>query len=162
MELIGGYDPSTIFGQPADPADARADRASTPATDYPAFNEVHWSLPAEAVGVADTGGDHYASGGWSGGRPRGRVWAARTYPAATTIAAIFPGRPQRYFDTAFNDDYCRQHHLLDAEPPAELLTISTPAGRFAGRPLDPVRHSGRPGRRCGDGSGGRARPAHGC
>ena len=97
--------------------------------DYPAFNEVHWVAPAEAVWASRTlAATHYASGGWSvGAVALVAGWAARTYPAATTIAAIFPDGPQRYFDTVFNDDYCRQHHLLDAEPPAEPLTISTPA-----------------------------------
>ena len=32
----------------------------------------------------------------------------------TTIAAIFPDGPQRYFDTVYNDDYCRHHDLLGA------------------------------------------------
>jgi cysteine synthase A len=54
-------------------------------------------------------------------------WAARTYPAGTTIAAIFPDGPQRYFDTVFNDDYCREHGLLDQQPPpSEPLTVADP------------------------------------
>lgn len=132
MELIGvDTIRSTIFGQPAGPRLMRGLGSSIyPGNvDYPAFNEVHWVAPAEAVWASRTlAATHYASGGWSVGAV-GLVagWAARTYPAGTTIAAIFPDGPQRYFDTIFNDDYCQRHHLLDAEPPTAPLTISTPA-----------------------------------
>lgn len=54
-------------------------------------------------------------------------WLARNRPAAATVAAIFPDGPQRYFETVFNDDYCRQHHLLDVAPANEPLTIRHPA-----------------------------------
>jgi cysteine synthase len=132
MELIGvDTIRSTIFGQPAGPRLMRGLGSSIyPGNvDYPAFNEVHWVAPAEAVWASRTlAATHYASGGWSvGAVALVAGWAARTYPAETTIAAIFPDGPQRYFDTIFNDDYCRQHHLLDAEPPTGPLTISTPA-----------------------------------
>jgi len=53
-------------------------------------------------------------------------WAARTMPAETTIAAVFPDGPQRYFDTIYNDDYCRKHGLLDHLPPAEPALIEDP------------------------------------
>ncbi len=70
----------------------------------------------------------YATGGWSvGAVALVAGWAARTYPAATTIAAIFPDGPQRYFDTVFNDDYCHLHGLLDGEHPAEPRTIGDPS-----------------------------------
>jgi len=132
MELIGvDTIRSTIFGQPAGPRLMRGLGSSIyPGNvDYPAFNEVHWVAPAEAVWASRTlAATHYASGGWSvGAVALVAGWAARTYPAATTIAAIFPDGPQRYFDTIFNDDYCRQHHLLDAETPTGPLTISHPA-----------------------------------
>lgn len=131
MELIGvDTIRSTIFGQPAGPRLMRGLGSSIyPGNvDYPAFNEVHWVAPAEAVWASRTlAATHYASGGWSvGAVALVAGWAARTYPAETTIAAIFPDGPQRYFDTIFNDDYCRQHDLLDAEPPTGPLTISTP------------------------------------
>ena len=132
MELMGvDTVRSTIFGQPAGPRLMRGLGSSIyPGNvDYPAFNEVHWVAPAEAVWASRTlAATHYATGGWSvGAVALVAGWAARTYPAGTTIAAIFPDGPQRYFDTIFNDDYCRQHHLLDAEPPTEPLTISHPA-----------------------------------
>jgi len=132
MELIGvDTVRSTIFGQPAGPRLMRGLGSSIyPGNvDYPAFNEVHWVAPAEAVWASRTlAATHYATGGWSvGAVALVAGWAARTYPAGTTIAAIFPDGPQRYFDTIFNDDYCRQHHLLDAKPPTEPLSIGTPA-----------------------------------
>lgn len=122
---------STIFGQPARPRLMRGLGSSIyPGNvDYTAFNEVHWVAPAEAVWASRAlAATHYATGGWSvGAVAMAAGWAARTYPAATTIAAIFPDGPQRYFDTIFNDDYCRTHHLLDARPPLEPLTIRDPA-----------------------------------
>ena len=54
-------------------------------------------------------------------------WAAGTFPAAATVAAIFPDGPQRYFDTVFNDDYCRIHGLLGGDRPTGPLTIGDPA-----------------------------------
>ena len=53
-------------------------------------------------------------------------WVARNSPAGATVAAIFPDGPQRYFDTIYNDDYCRAHGLLDAAPPRHPATIEDP------------------------------------
>lgn len=39
------------------------------------------------------------------------------------VVAVFPDGPQRYFDTVYNDEYCRRHGLLDVRPaerPSEL------------------------------------------
>lgn len=38
----------------------------------------------------------------------------------------FPDGPQRYFDTVYNDDYCRTHGLLDKVPSDEPATIDDP------------------------------------
>jgi cysteine synthase A len=122
---------STIFGQPAQPRLMRGLGSSIYPrnVDYPAFNEVHWIAPAEAVWSARAlAATHYATGGWSvGAVALVAGWAARTYPAGTTIAAIFPDGPQRYFDTVFNDDYCREHQLLGGAPPTMPRTIDNPA-----------------------------------
>lgn len=122
---------STIFGQPTRPRLMRGLGSSIyPGNvDYTAFNEVHWVAPAEAVWASRAlAATHYVTGGWSvGAVALAAGWAARTYPVGSTIAAIFPDGPQRYFDTIFNDDYCREHHLLDIEPPTEPLTIQNPA-----------------------------------
>ena len=132
LELIGvDTIGSTIFGQPARPRLMRGLGSSIyPGNvDYSAFNEVHWVAPAEAVWASrQLAATHYATGGWSvGAVALAAGWAARTYPAATTIAAVFPDGPQRYFDTVFNDDYCRTHGLLDVEAPTEPITIDDPA-----------------------------------
>jgi cysteine synthase len=122
---------STIFGQPARPRLMRGLGSSIyPGNvDYAAFNEVHWVAPAEAVWACrELAATHYATGGWSvGAVALVAGWAARRRPAAATVAAIFPDGPQRYFETVFNDDYCREHHLLDVAPPTAPLTIGHPA-----------------------------------
>lgn len=121
---------STIFGQPAASRLMRGLGSSIYPrnVDYAAFDEVHWVAPAEAVWAARAlAATHHASGGWSVGAV-GLVagWAARTMPAETTIAAVFPDGPQRYFDTIYNDDYCRKHGLLDQFPPEEPAVIDHP------------------------------------
>lgn len=114
---------STIFGQPADSRLMRGLGSSIyPGNvDYPAFTEVHWVTPAESVWACRTlAATHYASGGWSvGAVALVAGWLARTLPADTTIAAVFPDGPQRYFDTVYNDDFCRSHGLLGVTPPEE-------------------------------------------
>ena len=121
---------STIFGQPAASRLMRGLGSSIyPGNvDYRAFNEVHWVAPAEAVWACRTlASTHYASGGWSvGAVALVAGWVARNSPSGTTVAAIFPDGPQRYFDTIYNDDYCRAHGLLDAAPPGNPATIEDP------------------------------------
>ncbi|MGH3967446.1 MAG: PLP-dependent cysteine synthase family protein [Mycobacterium sp.] len=127
---------STIFGQPAAARLMRGLGSSIyPGNvDYPAFNEVHWVAPAEAVWACRTlAATHFASGGWSvGAVALVAGWASRSMPAETTIAAIFPDCPQRYFDTVYNDDYCREHNLLDRVPPDEPAVIDHPGERVVG------------------------------
>lgn len=125
---------STIFGQPAAPKRLMRGLGSSiypRNVDYPAFAEVHWVAPAEAVwacrALAST---YYSSGGWSvGAVALVAGWAARTHPADTSIAAIFPDGPLRYFDTIYNDDFCRRHGLLDVSPPSEPAVIANPSER---------------------------------
>ncbi|TMR97873.1 PLP-dependent cysteine synthase family protein [Nonomuraea basaltis] len=122
---------STIFGQPARPRLMRGLGSSIYPSNvaYEAFSEVHWVAPAEAVWACRrlaTG--RYATGGWSvGAVALVASWLARTEPAGTTIAAIFPDGPQRYFDTVFNDDYCARHDVLDREPPSAPARLAHPA-----------------------------------
>ncbi|WP_233213521.1 PLP-dependent cysteine synthase family protein [Mycobacterium hubeiense] len=131
MRLIGvDTIGSTIFGQPASSRLMRGLGSSIYPrnVDYAAFDEVHWVAPAEAVWACRTlAATHYASGGWSvGAVALVAGWAARNHPRGTTIAAVFPDGPQRYFDTVYNDDYCRQHGLLDRDPPSEPALIAHP------------------------------------
>ncbi|ASL09468.1 PLP-dependent cysteine synthase family protein [Mycobacterium intracellulare] len=121
---------STIFGQPAAKRLMRGLGSSIYPrnVDYSLFDEVHWVAPAEAVWAARAlAATHHASGGWSvGAVALVAGWAARTMAADTTIAAVFPDGPQRYFDTIYNDDYCRQHNLLDHLPPDQPAVIEHP------------------------------------
>jgi cysteine synthase len=125
---------STIFGQPAATRLMRGLGSSIYPrnVDYDAFEEVHWVAPAEAVWASRTlAATHYASGGWSvGAVALVAGWVARTHPANSTIAAVFPDGPQRYFDTVYNDDYCRQHGLIGGHPPAEPTVIAYPTDRI--------------------------------
>ncbi|ASL08795.1 cysteine synthase a CysK2 [Mycobacterium intracellulare subsp. chimaera] len=138
LELIGvDTIGSTIFGQPAGSRLMRGLGSSIYPrnVDYSAFTEVHWVAPAEAVWAARTlAATYYTSGGWSvGAVALVAGWAARTYPRGTRIAAVFPDGPQRYFDTIYNDDYCRDHHLLDTNPPSDPEEISTPTQAVVNR-----------------------------
>ncbi|WP_330308434.1 MULTISPECIES: pyridoxal-phosphate dependent enzyme [unclassified Streptomyces] len=121
---------STIFGQPAGPRLMRGLGSSIhPANvDYAAFAEVHWVAPAEAVWACRRlARRHYASGGWSvGAVALVAGWAARTFPAGTRIAAIFPDGPHRYLETVYNDAWCAEQQLLGQEPPSEPDEIAEP------------------------------------
>ena len=121
---------STIFGQPASTRLMRGLGSSIypDNIDYPAFDEVHWVAPHEAVWSCRTlAATHHASGGWSvGAVALAAGWIARTSPPETRVAAVFPDGPQRYFDTIYNDDYCTEHGLLDVDPPTEPTTIAHP------------------------------------
>ena len=138
LELIGvDTIGSTIFGQPAGTRLMRGLGSSIYPrnVDYGAFSEVHWVAPAEAVWACRTlAATHYTSGGWSvGAVALVAGWAARTYPPGTRIAAVFPDGPQRYFDTIYNDDYCQQHGLITAAPPAPPDEITTPGDTLVER-----------------------------
>lgn len=121
---------STIFGQPAETRLMRGLGSSIypDNIDYPAFDEVHWVAPQEAVWSCRTlTAAYHASGGWSvGAVALAAGWIARTSSAETRVAAIFPDGAQRYFDTIYNDDFCREHGLLDADRPTEPITIDHP------------------------------------
>ncbi|MHA7653741.1 PLP-dependent cysteine synthase family protein [Mycobacterium sp. ML4] len=138
LELIGvDTIGSTIFGQPA--AAKRLMRGLGSSiyprnVDYPAFAEAHWVAPAEAVWACRTlARTYYTSGGWSvGAVALVAGWAARTHRPGTMIAAIFPDGPLRYFDTIYNDDYCRAHDLLLAAPPSQPAVIDDPTDQAVG------------------------------
>jgi cysteine synthase A len=121
---------STIFGQPATTRLMRGLGSSIYPRNvaYEAFSEVHWVAPAEAVWscrALATG--HFLSGGWSvGAVALVADWVARTVDESATIAAVFPDGPQRYFDTIYNDAYCRQHNLLIGQPPEQPAVIDQP------------------------------------
>ncbi|MBF6328242.1 PLP-dependent cysteine synthase family protein [Nocardia transvalensis] len=134
MKLIGvDTVASTIFGQPAGPRLMRGLGSSIHPrnVDYGAFDEIHWVAPSEAVWACRTlAATHYASGGWSvGAAALVAGWAARVHEPDVRIATIFPDGPHRYFDTIYNDAYCREHGLLDADPPVEPDLLTHPGER---------------------------------
>lgn len=114
---------STIFGQPARPRLMRGLGSSIHPRNvaYDHFGEVHWVSPAEAVWTCrQLAGSHYATGGWSvGAVALVAGWLARSLPADTRIAAVFPDGPQRYLGTVYDDGYCAAHGLLDSPPAPE-------------------------------------------
>ena len=57
------------------------------------------------------------------------VVVADTLPDDTRIAAVFPDGPQRYAETVYSDEYCRQHNLLDRPPTVAPDTIDHPSRR---------------------------------
>ncbi len=138
MRLIGvDTVASTIFGQPAGPRLMRGLGSSIlPANvDYAAFDEVHWVAPGEAVWACRTlAATHHATGGWSvGAVALVAGWAARTAAPGTRIAAVFPDGPHRYFDTVYNDDYCRANGLLDVTPAADPDVVERAGDRVVRR-----------------------------
>ncbi|WP_127354665.1 PLP-dependent cysteine synthase family protein [Actinacidiphila soli] len=132
LEVIGvDATGSTIFGQPARPRLMRGLGSSIHPRNvaYEQFAEVHWVAPGEAVWACrQLARFHYASGGWSvGAVALVAGWAARTYPRGTRIAAVFPDGPHRYLSTVYNDDYCRDHGLLDTPPAEEPEEFKSPS-----------------------------------
>ncbi|MGP3952187.1 PLP-dependent cysteine synthase family protein [Streptomyces sp. 7N604] len=121
---------STIFGQPARPRLMRGLGSSIHPRNvaYEQFSEVHWVSPGEAVWACrQLARFHCASGGWSVGAVAVVAgWAARSYPAGTRIAAIFPDGPHRYLSTIYNDDYCTEHDLLAVQPAEEPEEFKQP------------------------------------
>ncbi|MFV8131831.1 PLP-dependent cysteine synthase family protein [Streptomyces syringium] len=121
---------STIFGQPARTRLMRGLGSSIYPRNvaYDHFSEVHWVAPAEAVWTCrELAASHYATGGWSvGAVALVAGWLARTLPADTRIAAVFPDGPQRYLGTVYDDDYCAAHGLLDARPAVEPDVVGSP------------------------------------
>ncbi|MFP8961967.1 PLP-dependent cysteine synthase family protein [Streptomyces nanhaiensis] len=128
---------STIFGQPARSRIMRGLGSSihprNVAHDH--FSEVHWVAPAEAVWTCRRlAASHYATGGWSvGAVALVAGWLARTRPAGTRIAAVFPDGPQRYLGTVYDDAYCTAHGLLGAAPAEEPDEIGHPREREVDR-----------------------------
>jgi S-sulfo-L-cysteine synthase (3-phospho-L-serine-dependent) len=121
---------SRIFGQPARSRLMRGLGNSIHPRNvaYEQFDEVHWVAPSEAVWACRRlAAACYASGGWSvGAVALVASWLARVQGADERIVAVFPDGPQRYFDTIYNDVYCREHGLLGAPPASEPDEIADP------------------------------------
>lgn len=127
----------TIFGQPARHRLMRGLGSSIYPGNvaYEAFDEVHWVAPAEAVWACrELAATSYASGGWSvGAVGLAAGWTARTAPPGTRVVAVFPDGPQRYFDTVYNDDFCRRHDLFAGRPQRDPDVLEQPGEREVSR-----------------------------
>lgn len=138
LELVGvDTTGSTIFGQQVAPRLMRGLGSSIYPRNvaYEAFSEVHWVAAHEAVWAARTlASSSYTSGGWSvGGVALVAGWLARTRPEGTRIAAVFCDGPHRYLETVYDDQYCREHDLLDRPPADHPELIEHPADGQVGR-----------------------------
>lgn len=124
---------STIFGQPARSRVMRGLGSSIHPRNvaYEQFAEVHWVAAEEAVWACrELARSHYASGGWSvGAVALVAAWLARTEPAGTRIAAVFPDSPHRYLSTVYNDEFCGPRGLLDIIPADNPEYIGDPFER---------------------------------
>ena len=122
---------STIFGQQVAPRLMRGLGSSIYPRNiaYDAFSEVHWIAANEAVWAARAlASSSYTSGGWSVGAVAIVAgWLARTRPVGTRIAAVFCDGPHRYLETVYDDDYCREHDLLDRPPADDPDVLDHPA-----------------------------------
>jgi len=137
--LVIGVDSirSTIFGQPAGKRLMRGLGSSIHPgnVDYATFDEVHWVAPGEAVWACRRlAATAATTGGWSVGAV-GLVadWVARTQPAWTRIAAVFPDGPHRYWDTVFSDEYCERNGLADVTPAERPDELAHPDAAVPGR-----------------------------
>ncbi|MEU1392532.1 MULTISPECIES: PLP-dependent cysteine synthase family protein [unclassified Nonomuraea] len=124
---------STIFGQPDRHRLMRGLGSSIHPANvaYDAFDEVHWVSAAEAVWACRTlAAQHYVSGGWSTGAVSlvARWLAGRAGPGGCVVA-VFPDGPWRYWNTVFDDGYCRAHGLLGITPADEPDELDDPAER---------------------------------
>ncbi|MEU7065581.1 PLP-dependent cysteine synthase family protein [Streptomyces sp. NPDC046161] len=134
LELVGvDSTGSAIFGQPAGQRLMRGLGSSIHPANvaHEAFTEVHWVAPDEAVTACRALARHqYATGGWSvGAVALVAGWVARTRPAGTRIAAVFPDGPHRYLDTVYDDGWCHRHGLLGGTLPGAPQEIGHPAER---------------------------------
>ncbi|MQA08692.1 MAG: pyridoxal-phosphate dependent enzyme [Pseudonocardiaceae bacterium] len=148
VRIIGVDTPgSTVFGQQAGRRLMRGLGSSIHPDNvaYRAFDEVHWVGPAETVDACRRlARDTFVTGGWStGAAALVAAWHARK-AGTDRVVAVFPDGPHRYWDTIYDDEFCRGHGLIPATitEPSEVdgpsaatgywsrcRTVSDPCGR---------------------------------
>lgn len=139
---------STIFGQPARSRLMRGLGSSIYPRNvaYAMFDEVHWVNPGEAVAMCRMlARSCYVTGGWSTGAVAVvAAWYARVLAPDQRIVTIFPDGPHRYWNTIYDDAYCREHGLLDHTIAAHPDEIAHPQEHEVRRwtrcvyPIDPL------------------------
>lgn len=93
--------------------------------DYRAIDDVHWVSDGEAFHACRelARREGIFAGGSSGAAYIAASWMAEQCAAGTNVVALFPDRGDRYAGTIYNDDYLRQHALLDVSPAREPQRI---------------------------------------
>ncbi|GAB3299146.1 PLP-dependent cysteine synthase family protein [Parasphingorhabdus pacifica] len=97
---------------------------------YRHFDEVHWTGPAETADACRRmAADAFVTGGWStGAAAMVAAWCARELGSAR-VAAVFPDGPHRYWETIYDDDFCRRHELVPAATqPSEVDNMAASKG----------------------------------
>lgn len=142
---------SVIFGQPNGPRLIRGmGNSILPRNvNYELFDEIHWVSPGEAAAAChELARTSFVSGGWSTGCVYlVGCWIASQMASDQVVVGVFPDRPERYWDSIFDEKYCKEHRLTtDAlSLPEAPLTITDPSQRISRwtRCLKVVNTSGR-------------------
>lgn len=157
VRIVGVDSPgSSVFGQPAHNRLMRGLGSSIHPANiaYTGFDEVHWVPPAEAADACRRlAADSFVSGGWStGAAALVAGWSARQL-STDRVAAVFPDGPQRYWETIYDDEFCRDHGLVPTcvEPTEVTSAADAPAGRWSrcARVVDPCGRRNSPDGQCG-------------
>ncbi|WP_233576185.1 PLP-dependent cysteine synthase family protein [Saccharopolyspora rhizosphaerae] len=98
---------------------------------YEQFDEVHWVGPAEAADACRRlAAGSFVSGGWStGATAMVAAWCAREL-GTDRVAAVFPDGPERYWESVYDDEFCRRHGLTArAVEPDTVDDVRATAGK---------------------------------
>ena len=97
---------------------------------YEQFDEIHWVGDGEAVHVCrELAREIGVTGGWSVGCVALVArWAALASSPDATVVTVFPDGAERYWNTAYDDDFCAEHGLLGVVPADEPDEIVDPRG----------------------------------
>lgn len=126
LRVVGVDSPaSAVFGPDPGPRVMRGLGSSIHPgnVDYPAFDEVHWVGPVEAVRACRGLARHdYVTGGWSTGAVALVAAHVARLHGDDGVLTVFPDGPERYADTVFDDAFCARHGLFGdpATAPVEL------------------------------------------
>lgn len=157
VRIIGVDSPgSSVFGQPARKRLMRGLGSSIHPSNiaYTGFDEVHWVPPAEAADACRRlAADNFVSGGWStGAAALVAGWSARRL-GTDRVAAVFPDGPQRYWETIYDDEFCRDRGLVSTcQKPTEVTSAAeAPADRWSrcAGVVDPCGRRNSPDGQCG-------------
>jgi cysteine synthase len=124
---------SVIFGQPNRSRLIRGmGNSILPGNvNYDLFDEIHWVAPGEAVAACrELARTCFLSGGWSTGCVYlVGCWIASQMASDQVVVGIFPDRPERYWNSIFDENYCKEHCLTmdSCNLPDSPQTITDPS-----------------------------------